>query len=249
LFTDSVKGISLLIAIDTSTDIASLALVSDGLVLSELTWRSFQNHTIQLTPNIEHLLRLTGTNPKTLTAVVVAQGPGSFNGLRVGVSVAKGLAFSLNIPIVGISSLEVEAYQYADACLPVCPIFNAGRDEVVAALYRKQEGVWQELVAGHITKLEEFATGITEKTLFCGEHVPQIASKLGELLGDRALFASPVTDMRRASFLAELGMKRLAAGQVDNAATLTPVYLRRPPIGEKKLHPRESGEPTSGFQK
>ena len=229
----------MLIAIDTSTDIASLTLVRDGIVLSELTWRSFQNHTIQLTPNIEYLLRLTGANPKELTGVIVAKGPGSFNGLRVGVSVAKGLAFSLNIPIVGVNTLEVAAYQYADTYLPVCPAFNAGREEMVAALYRKQDGIWRELIAGHITTLEGLVREISEKTLFCGEHVPQITARLTELLGDKVVLASPVTDMRRAGFLAELGMKKLAAGETENVATLAPIYLRRPPITEKKTQPHE----------
>ena len=109
----------MLLAIDTSTDTASLALAEDKTVLAELTWRSKQNHTTQLLPNLNQLFKLTETNAKSLTAVIVAQGPGSFNGLRVGVSAAKGLAFSLGIPIVGVNSLEVAAYQYVETGLPV----------------------------------------------------------------------------------------------------------------------------------
>ena len=99
------------VAIDTSTETATLALVRDGMVLTEMTWRSGQNHTTQLLPNLNSLFKLTGTSPELLTGVIVGKGPGSFNGLRVGVGIAKGLAFSLNIPIIGINSLEVEAYQ------------------------------------------------------------------------------------------------------------------------------------------
>lgn len=224
----------MLIAIDTSTDIASLALVREGVVLAELTWRSNQNHTTQLTPNIDYLLRTTSAGPEDLSAVVVGKGPGSFNGLRVGVSVAKGIAFSLNLPIIGINSLEAESFQFANTGLPVCPVFSAGRDEAVFAVYDRQDTGWKEIVAAQIGKAEAIVASITGKTYFCGEYLPRISSKLRELLGDKAVFASPMTDLRRASTLAELGLKKLLAGDVDNTATLSPLYLRRPPITTAK---------------
>lgn len=222
------------VAIDTSTDIASLALVNDGVTLAELTWRSGQNHTVQLLPNLVRLFKLTGTNTKMLTAVIVARGPGSFNGLRVGISAAKGLAFSLNVPIIGINSLEVSAYQYAGTGLPICPVFNAGRNEIVTALYRMQNVAWHQLVPEHIATIEQLCAQVTEKTLFCGEYLPQVAGELTENLKEKAVIASPLTDLRRAGFLAELGLKRLSAGDTDNVATLQPIYLRRPPITQAK---------------
>ncbi len=109
------------LAIDTSTDTASLALVQDSEVLAELTWRCGQNHTIELLPRLAHLLNQTKLSLQSTSCIIVAKGPGSFNGLRVGVSLAKGLAFGLGIPIVGVSTLEVAAYQHAETGLPVCP--------------------------------------------------------------------------------------------------------------------------------
>ncbi len=100
------------IAIDTSTDIASLALVQGSDVLAELTWRCGQNHTVELYPRLDFLIAKSGLDIKSADCIFVAKGPGSFNGLRVGVSAAKGLAFSLNIPIIGISTLESTAYQH-----------------------------------------------------------------------------------------------------------------------------------------
>ena len=107
------------LSIDTSTDTAGLVLVRDGYILAELTWRCGQNHTRQLMPNLEHLLHQLELNPAEITGIIVARGPGSFNGLRVGISAAKGLAFSLDVPIVGISSLEAEAYQHAETGLHI----------------------------------------------------------------------------------------------------------------------------------
>ena len=224
----------MLLAIDTSTDAASLALVQEQTVLAELTWRSGQNHTIQLLPNLAHLFDLTKSSPKSLAAIIVAKGPGSFNGLRVGISTAKGLAFSLGIPIIGINSLESAAYQYAETGLPLCPIFNAGRGEIATATYRRKYKKWRQLVAEHITTIEQLCSQITLKTLFCGEHVPSITEQLITLLKEKAVIPSPLTDLKRASFLAELGRKRLNEGDTDDPATLQPIYLRRPAITEAK---------------
>src|SRR4030043_35039 len=128
------------LAIDTSTDSCSIGLSQQGEMIAELTWHSGQNHTVELVPNIVSLLNHNRASPQSLTAVFVAKGPGSFNGLRVGISTAKGLALALNIPLVGISTLEVEAYPFAFTKLPICPIHNAGRGEIAAAIYQQNDG-------------------------------------------------------------------------------------------------------------
>jgi len=220
----------MLVAIDTTTDIASLALVKNSVLLAEMTWRTGQNHTVQLLPALERLLKQANVKPADISGVIVAKGPGSFNGLRVGISAAKGLAFSLGVPVIGVNSLEVEAYQYADTDLSVCPVLNAGRNEIATALYHKTSGKWEQLKAEHISTVERLCAETQDKTLFCGEYMAAISSQLLLLLGDRAIIASPVTDVRRAGYLAELGMERLKSGDTDNVATLQPVYLRRPPI-------------------
>jgi tRNA threonylcarbamoyl adenosine modification protein YeaZ len=222
------------LAIDTSTDTASLALVRDSCVLAELTWRCGQNHTRQLMPNLEHLLHQLELSPAAITGIIVARGPGSFNGLRVGMSAAKGLAFSLGVPIVGISSLEAEAYQHAAIGLPVCPIFNAGRGEIATAMYQQREEEWLQLINEDITTVDVLCAGINTKTIFCGEYMMTIASRIKELLKEEAVIPSLTTSLRRSAFLAELGLKRLEAGDIDEPATLQPVYLRRPSITRAK---------------
>ena len=162
----------------------------------------------------------------------MARGPGSFNGLRVGISTAKGLAFSLGIPIIGISSLEVVAYQHAETGLPICPIFNAGRGEIATAVYQKKDNKWCQLVAEHITTVDTLCSEITTKTIFCGEYVSLIASQLRKQLRQKAVM--PTTELPQASLLAELGKRRLDEGDYDNPATLQPLYLRRPAITQPK---------------
>ncbi len=222
------------LAIDTSTDTASLALVQDSTVLVELTWRCGQNHTIELLPRLADLLSRTKSSLQSISCIMVAKGPGSFNGLRVGVSTAKGLAFSLGIPMVGISTLEVEAYQHAETNLPICPIFNAGRGEIATATYQMKHNEWRQIISEHITTVETLCSQITTKTLFCGEFVASLAGELRKQLKQRAIISSSTARLRRASFLAELGQQRLKAGNYDNPATLHPLYLRRPPITKRK---------------
>ena len=222
------------LAIDTSTDTASLTLVQDGEVFAELTWCCGQNHSTQVLPHLEHLLSRANSSPQSLTGIIVAKGPGSFNGLRVGISTAKGLAFSLGIPIVGISSLEVEAYQHAETGLPVCPIFNAGKGEIATALYQKDRREWRQLTAEHITTVGALCSEIKTRTIFCGEFILSKTSELTKRLKQKAVIPSRFTSLRRASFLAELGLKQLEAGDGDAVASLHPIYLRRPHITKAK---------------
>lgn len=222
------------LAIDTSTDMASLALVQDDEILAELTWRCGQNHTAQLLPQLTHLLNQTGLSLQSVSCIIVARGPGSFNGLRVGISTAKALALGLGIPVIGISTFEAAAYQHAETGLPICPISNAGRGEISAAIYQKKHNEWHQLSAEHITTVESLCSQITAKTIFCGEFTPVIATQLRKQLKLKAIIPSPANRLRRASFLAELGQQRINADDYDNAVTLQPLYLRRPPITKPK---------------
>jgi tRNA threonylcarbamoyl adenosine modification protein YeaZ len=220
------------LAIDSSTDSASLALVDDSKVLAEATWVCGQNHSLELLPRLAQLLKEAKLGLKAVSCVIVAKGPGSFNGLRVGLSTAKGLAFSLKVPIIGISSLELEAYQHAESALPICPVFNAGRGEIATALYQRQDGQWRQLAPEHITTVDALDEEISAKTLFCGEYVDIIASQLKKRLKDKAVIAP--TRPRRASLLVELAEPRIKAGDYDQPATLQPLYLRRPAITRRR---------------
>ena len=222
------------LAIDTSTDFASIALSHEGETMAELTWHSEQNHTVELVPNIVHLLNQTKLNPQSLGAIFVAKGPGSFNGLRVGMSTAKGLAFALNIPLVGIGTLEVEAYPFAFTRLPLCPIHNAGRGEIATALYQQNDD-WRCLAEEYITTVDVLCQQIDRKTLFCGEIPPSVIQQLQQRLSKQAIIPDPAARLRHASHLAALGWRRLSKGDQDNPASLQPLYLRQPPITQRKV--------------
>ncbi|MBI2830696.1 MAG: tRNA (adenosine(37)-N6)-threonylcarbamoyltransferase complex dimerization subunit type 1 TsaB [Chloroflexi bacterium] len=234
------------IAIDTSTDTASVALVRDSTVLAELTWRCDQNHSVEVLPRLAYLLEKSKLDIQSATCIVVARGPGSYNGLRVGVSMAKGLAFSLGVPLIGISTLEAAAYQHAATGLPVCAISDAGRGEIGSAVYQMQGNGWQQILAEHLTTLENLLAQLAGKVVFCGEFVPSIAGQIKDKLGEKAVIPSPAAIVRRAVFLAELGKRRFDAGDTDDPATLQPLYLRRPHITKPKQDWRQNGKLTPG---
>ncbi|MDY6917591.1 MAG: tRNA (adenosine(37)-N6)-threonylcarbamoyltransferase complex dimerization subunit type 1 TsaB [Chloroflexota bacterium] len=219
------------LALDTSTDSASIALSHRGDVRGEMTWHAGQNHTMELAPNVLYLLRQGGIGVEALEAVFVARGPGSFNGVRVAMAAAKGLAFALGIPLVGVSTLEIEAFPYADSGLPIYPIQNAGRGEVATATFVSHERRWQRLVAEHISTLPELCAGLTGESILCGPFSRDMVLQIERQGGERAIVRSVV---RRAGFLAQLGWSRLESGDTDNPSTLQPLYLRPPAITTRK---------------
>jgi len=189
---------------------------------------------VEVMSHLDYLFSAGKVSPDDLEAIIVARGPGSFNGLRVGISIAKGIAFSLNIPIVGISTLEAEAYPFAYTGLPLCPIHKAGQSEIAAALYQQRDNEWHCWKKEYLTTLEQLYQEIKGKTLFCGEISPDIANEIGQNLGARAIIPNAFTRLHRAGFLAMLGWQRLNTGERDNLAALQPLYLRPPHITKPK---------------
>ena len=217
------------LAIDTSSNTAGLALSHQGRLLTDLTWQSAHNHTVELMPNILRLLQQANTGPTALDTVVVAKGPGSFNGLRVGMSVAKGLAFVLGIRLLGISTLEAEAYPFAHTGLPLRPLHKAGRDEIATALYQRVDNEWLCLEAEHLTTLDALCRQTQQETLFCGEGLPEMMMQIERDLG-RLARTPDTTHPSRVVSLAMLGWERLSSEEEDELATLQPLYLRPPHI-------------------
>jgi tRNA threonylcarbamoyl adenosine modification protein YeaZ len=227
------------LAIDSSSSIVGIALSRKGETVALLTWQTIQNHTIELTPNLICLLRQARVELDSVGAIIVAKGPGSFNGLRVGISAAKGLAFGLNIPLLGVNTLEAEAYPFAFTGMPLRPIQKAGRQQIATALYRQKDDAWQCLETENLATVETALSRTRQRTLFCGEIPADIASQIQQKLGGRAII-SQSNNLSRASSLAMLGWHKLSKGEKDDPATLQPLYLRPPHITkprEKKPFP------------
>ena len=219
------------LTIDTASEMASAALSREGSLEAELTWRCPRNHSVELLPTIEHLMRRSNVNKGDLTAVFVCIGPGSYTGLRVGVSTAKGLAFALGLAIVGVGRLEADAYQHADYRGPICALHRAGRSELAWALFESAADGWREMVSPCLSPPEALlADKRLEGALFCGEISEELAESLRGAFGPPTAIALGAASIRRAATITELAWRRLAAGDRDDAASLKPIYLREPAI-------------------
>ncbi|MGI5836119.1 MAG: tRNA (adenosine(37)-N6)-threonylcarbamoyltransferase complex dimerization subunit type 1 TsaB [Chloroflexota bacterium] len=213
----------MILALDTSTAIASVALY-DGLVSGEISWRSGRGHSVELMAQTDSLMKLRKIQPEQLIAVAVAVGPGSYTGVRVGIAAGKGLCLALGIPMVGVSTLDVLAEAQRESCWPVRPLLDAGRQRFATAIYRKVDGDFLRSSPIEGKTLKEILNEITEKTLLCGDVTAQ---QVDQLLARRELVevASPASSFRRAGFLAEIGWKRYHSGKYEDPAQVDAVYL------------------------
>ena len=215
----------MLLAIDTATWHASVALYGGTTVLAERTWFSDRNHTVELMPAIVQMMAGQHLAPAALRGLAVAIGPGSFTGMRVGLSVAKGMALALGIPIVGIPTLDVAAEPFSDQRLPVCAVVHAGRGRFCRALYGRQRGKWARRSEFELVAPDGLPAGISGATLFCGELDDEAREAIAAALGDDGVIAPPARALRRAAILAEMAWERVVAGDGDDLASLSPIYL------------------------
>lgn len=215
----------MLIAIDTATDQASLALHDGFRVRVEQTWEARRRQTSELSPRLASAMEQVGLLPKQLSGVAITKGPGSFTGLRIGMSVAKGLAMAQNVPLIGVPTLDVVASAQGRDRRRLAAVLQAGRSRISVVFYRWQFGEWQAQHEPRLTTWDNLAEEIDEPTLFCGE-VDQAGADALARLGDRAVLLPAAWRLRRAGFLAELGWQRLNRGEVDDPSALTPIYLK-----------------------
>ena len=214
----------MLLAIDTSTAQIGLALYDGVQVVSELFWRSHAHHTQQLAPGLAGLLERAEVTMDSLQALGVALGPGSFTSLRVGLAFTKGLSLARHLPIVGVPTLDVVA-----ACVPVserrlAAVVAAGRGRLAVGWYRAGESGWQAEGPASVMTAEALAAKIRQPTIVCGEMGAEERQRLSRKFKN-VILASPAQCARRPGVLAEMAWDRWQAGQVDEPASLAPIYL------------------------
>jgi tRNA threonylcarbamoyladenosine biosynthesis protein TsaB len=218
-----------LLAIDTSSEVASLALApvgaAHGQAGAELTWQAGRAQTTTLLAQVDRLCRLCAIEPSALSAVAIATGPGGFNALRVGMSVAKGFAFALDIPIIGVGTLDLAARAVvAWGCqTPVRAFVSAGRGRVVSADFG-----WlgdQLTQRGDLANraVSDLAAGLGEPTALAGELLESEAASLRTQ--PNVLLPGPAARRRRAGSLLDLAAQRWRDGEWDDLVTLEPIYV------------------------
>jgi len=212
----------MLLAIDTSTTQVGLALYDGTQVIAEYAWRSSQRHTVELAPAISELLARCVLSMNDVHAIGVALGPGSFTSLRVGLALAKGLAFSKQIPLIGISTLDVLAQAQPVSSLPLFCAIQAGRSRFALGVYQSSGTMWQAQGPARVVTLESMMDEVKSPSIVCGEFTAEDIQKIKH---ENIQLVSPANSVRRPAVLAELAWERWQAGDVDNNASLAPIYL------------------------
>ena len=218
----------MILAIDTATRTISLALRDDHALIAEETWQSANHHTVELSQRLDAMLKRAEVAPDKLDAIAVALGPGSFTGLRIGLSVAKGMALAQpSIKLIGVPTLDIIAagQPTPEGIATLCAAVQAGRGRVSAGFYQIEGGAWQPSGEAFIAEWADLINRLNGFTLVAGEIDPAGFEALAAHQ-DKARIATPDTSLRRAGYLAEIAYNRLKAGQVDDPAALAPIYLR-----------------------
>lgn len=216
-----------ILGIDTSTRCGSVGLIHDQEVISEYLLNIPVTHSERLLETINDLLREARCSMEDLDGWAISLGPGSFTGLRIGVSTVKGLAYATQKPVAGVSSLDVLASQVSPSPYLICPILDARKGEVYAAFYRYDEtSLLKRCSDDHVMKPEDLVKQIKEKVIFVGDGVKTYGDYLKKSLSPFALFPSPSLHLPHGSAVAKLGSKLLLKGNCLDVKTFAPIYVR-----------------------
>lgn len=221
----------MLLAIDTATRMASLALHDGGRVRSEVTWEINDHHTVELTPRIMWMMSQAEVSESELSALAVSIGPGSFTGLRVGLAIAKGLALAIAIPIVGVPTLDIVAYAQTVTKGPLLAVLQVGRGKLATLPYRRVRGAWRAQGELQVVALDQIGEDWDSPVWLCGELDATARAALSRRLGKQVKLIEPARSLRRAAFLAELGWRRVNSGHVDDLDSLAPIYIPTAGVG------------------
>jgi tRNA threonylcarbamoyladenosine biosynthesis protein TsaB len=222
----------MILALNTSTTQFSVALLKEqGDVLAEYLISPGEKNFRSFMPAVHSIFDACHADIKTLKAVAVAQGPGSFTGLRVGLSLAKGVAQGLNIPIVGVSSLEAMAYQLPFVRNPLCTLLSSRKGEVIFAIFRwDDEKGMTRIFEDQSVSFKDLAGFIKGPAYFIGNNFSAQFPAIKELIGADAIPAPQHLWQLRASAIGSLGLRRFNNKDFDDIRDLVPEYLRPPDI-------------------
>ena len=224
-----------ILAVDTSASACSVALAEDGLLTCEYTADHGRTHAVRLSGMIDAVFADAGIRARDVDAFAVTAGPGSFTGLRIGISTVKGLAFAASRPVISVSTLDVLANQCPGVEMPICPFIDARKKEVYAALYRqRRHGGFETLVppaasrpADFLSEIGRAGFGAETGMYFLGSGTALYADLIARQFGDSAVLAPRECSLIRASTLARMAFERYHESGGITPHALVPCYIRR----------------------
>jgi tRNA threonylcarbamoyladenosine biosynthesis protein TsaB len=220
-----------ILGIETSTMTGSVALMDEERLIAEYTLNLRETHTSRLMPTIDRVIKDASLISKDLDGIAVSLGPGSFTGLRIGIATAKGLAQGLNIPIVGIPTLDGLAFNLFNCKDLISPILDARKGEVYTALYKNGKRLTKYMACKPDRLLEKLRFRIQDpgsRIVFLGDGVEVYGDLIKKRLGRKAVFIPKARRLPSAASIAELGLERLRRSKKTELLTLKPIYVRAP---------------------
>ncbi|MCJ7615839.1 MAG: tRNA (adenosine(37)-N6)-threonylcarbamoyltransferase complex dimerization subunit type 1 TsaB [Desulfobacterales bacterium] len=216
-----------ILAVDTATKSCSVAIVEKESIIAEITLSIKQTHSKHLMEMIDTVLNMSGLTVSELDGFAVTRGPGSFTGLRIGISSIKGFAMASGKPIVGVSSLDSLAMQCCFSSYLVSPLLDARKGEVYFSRYRFENGHLKKEVREQAITPVEAVCDINEPCLFVGDAVKNYQNKIKDEIGDLAHFAPPYQNTIRASTVGHLSLAKFEINDTDDNSLFTPYYIRK----------------------
>lgn len=217
----------LILALDTSTMLGGAALLRDDALIAESRLNVKITHSERIMTEVNGILLRSGLSLQDVDVFGIAAGPGSFTGLRVGLSTIKGLVYATGKKLVSASTLRSLAWNFPFSAYDVCPILDARRKEVYAGIYSWSGGDFLTLLPEQAVSLEDLLEKIKAPTVFLGDGVPIYRTQIEERLGNNAIFAPPHKSVPSPANTAYLCLQRAMRGEFENPIALTPMYLRR----------------------
>ena len=215
-----------ILAIETSTMLGGVAIADEKGLIAETRLNVKSTHSERLMATIDEQLRQSALSLGDIDVFAVASGPGSFTGLRIGLSTAKGLCYATGRPLVMVPTLEAFARSFPFCKYPVCVMLDARRGEVYAAVFR-WKGVLVKLLDEVSVAPECLFRDLDSPVLLAGEGAQVYRERLSGLLGERALFAAPEMMVPSPAGLAMLGLEKALRGEFTDASAAEPFYVRR----------------------
>lgn len=227
-----------ILAIDTTSSAASVALIDSNNLIGEYTSNAKLTHLQKLLPMIEHLLINCEEDLKNIKAIAVSEGPGSFTGIRIGVATAKTLSQVRDIPIIGVPTLKAMAYNIPFYSGVICPILDARRHQVYSAAYKWEGNTCNEIIKGDAYDINVLTEKlkIYDNVIFLGDGVIVYKDIIISVI-ENAKFAPSYLNMQKASSVAQLGLEMALDNKIQNCYQMKPQYLRKPEA-ERNLEKR-----------
>lgn len=232
-----------ILSIDTSGATNAIGLVDGKRMVADFSWEARDNSLEKVITHTDLVLKRGGTRLKDIQGIAVGIGPGSWTGVRIGVTVAKTLAYACSRPLCGVTSLEAMAFQSRDSSHLLIPLVDAGRGNVYAGFYRADRGAVAAAGQYYAGGIEDLAGNIREPALFLGKAAHVHRQAISSIAGPLANFGSP-SDNPGGCVLAWVAMPRFERDETDDALALAPLYLKES-LAQIMLRRREQSA-TSG---